>query len=360
MSTPQKDPLVTIAIPTFNRLGWLKRCLFSAFSQTYPCLEVLVSDNASTDGTEKYLASISDPRLCVMRQASNIGPLPNCNACLSAANGEYIVFVPDDDSIAPHFLDSCIALVKTQPRIPVVIALANTREIVADGSSIIRPAVKSRLLDTGILDGTDILLEFLKQHISVQLCTALMRTEYLQMRGGFRADLPYAADMAAWAPLLLIGKAGFVNEDCGSFTSHSASQTTRNSVEIKLRDHKEVIESLVAIAKAKVGRDSAKRVEFVKEALVNINNNITGQLVHSRQLGRRSTDILAMVWRYRRDILVRGLTTKKNCRWLILLIVLILLPPRLRGPLRQLKSRICGPSQDSPESQRIASSRGDV
>ena len=340
-----EGPLVTIAIPTFNRVAWLKHCLSSALSQTYSRLEVLVSDNASTDGTEEYLATILDHRLRLIKQASNIGLNANWNACLLAANGEYIVFVPDDDSIAPHFLDRCVGLVKLQPRVPVVIALANTCEIVAGGGSVIRPAIKSRILDTGIWDGMDILLEFLKHHITVQSCTVFMRTEYLRMRGGFRIDLPYAADLAAWAPLLMMDKGGFVNEDCGSFTNHSESQTGSNSVEIKLRDHKEVIESLVAISKTKVGGDHAKRVEFIKEACININNCLTERLVCARLAGRRPAEILVMVWSYRRDILMRGLT-KKNCRWLILLITLIFLPWRLRGPLWQLKSRIYGPSQD--------------
>jgi len=343
------DPLITIAIPTFNRVDFLKGCLSSAFYQTYPCLEVLVSDNASTDGTQEFLGAVSDPRLRVIRQRSNIGPLPNWNACLSAASGEYIVFVPDDDSIAPHFLDRCVGLVRLQPHVPVIIALANGSEIVAGARSVVHPAIRSRTLGTGIWDGMDIFMEYLKHQISVHSCTALMRTEYLRLRGGFRVDLPYAADLAAWGSLLMMGKCGLVNEECGSFTAHSESQTKSNSLEIKLRDHSEVIEILATIVRTRTGVDPVKRANILNAAYVNINDGITGLMLRDLREGGKRGKIMAAIWRYRRDLFVRGLT-KKNFRKLLRLIILVLLPSRLRILLRKFKSWICVPPQYSPHS----------
>jgi glycosyltransferase involved in cell wall biosynthesis len=340
-----EDPLITIAIPTFNRVDFLKSCLSSAFSQTYPCLEVLVSDNASTDGTEEFLAALSDPRLRVIRQRSNIGLLPNWNACLSAASGEYIVFVPDDDSIAPHFLDRCVGLVRLQPQVPVVIALANGSRIVAGVRSVVHPASGSRTLGTGIWDGIDIFMEFLRHQITVQSCTAFMRTEYLRLTRGFRVDLPYAADVAAWGSLLMMGKCGLVNEDCGSFTIHLESPTKSNSLEVKLRDYNEVIETLATVVRTKTGIDPVKRVKILNEAHVHINDGITGLMLRDLREGGKPGKIMAAIWRYRRDLFVRGLT-KKNFRKLIRLIILVLLPSRLRDLLR----RICVPPQYSPHS----------
>ncbi|XIA62295.1 glycosyltransferase family 2 protein [Bradyrhizobium sp. TZ2] len=59
---------MTIAIPTFNRAALLKDCVQSALSQTYTNIEVLVSDNASTDDTTKVLREFSDNRLRILRQ----------------------------------------------------------------------------------------------------------------------------------------------------------------------------------------------------------------------------------------------------------------------------------------------------
>src|SRR5271155_1124204 len=126
LSGAAQDPLVTVAIPTFNRVGLLKDCVFSALAQSYKRFEVLVSDNASTDGTPEFLATISDPRLRVVQQKSNIGLNGNWNACLTAAKGEYIVFVSDDDWVNLDFLDGCIALVKADDRALLVIGLTDT------------------------------------------------------------------------------------------------------------------------------------------------------------------------------------------------------------------------------------------
>src|ERR1700722_14168183 len=160
-----QDPLVTIAIPTFNRVGLLKDCVFSALSQSYKRLEVLVSDNTSTDGTAEFLATIPDPRLRVVRQKSNIGLNGNWNACLTAAWGEYIVFVSDDDRVKNDFIDACIALVRADDRAPLVIGLADT--YYSDTGQTI-PALASQTLGTGIWGGADILLELLKFHIFPQ------------------------------------------------------------------------------------------------------------------------------------------------------------------------------------------------
>ena len=96
VSNDRSYPLVTIAIPTFNRASLLRECVRSALSQTYRHFEVLVSDNASTDETKEILGQFSDGRLRVIGQETNIGLLPNWNACLAEARGDYVIFLPVD------------------------------------------------------------------------------------------------------------------------------------------------------------------------------------------------------------------------------------------------------------------------
>jgi len=57
-------PLVTIAIPTYNRAdGYLREALASALNQTYQNIEIIVSDNCSTDNSEAFIRGISDQRI---------------------------------------------------------------------------------------------------------------------------------------------------------------------------------------------------------------------------------------------------------------------------------------------------------
>lgn len=102
MNSP--NPMVTVGIPTYNRAGYLKKAIASVLSQTYSPIEILISDNASNDGTAAFLASIDDSRLRYVTQASNVGMIGNWNACLDLARGEYFLLLSDDDRLAPDAL----------------------------------------------------------------------------------------------------------------------------------------------------------------------------------------------------------------------------------------------------------------
>jgi glycosyltransferase involved in cell wall biosynthesis len=99
---------VSIGIPTRNRSVYLLRAIRSALSQTYTDIEVVVSDNASTDDTLQAIETISDPRLVVLRQATNIGMAGNFNACLGAATGELFLMLSDDDVLEPSAIQRLV------------------------------------------------------------------------------------------------------------------------------------------------------------------------------------------------------------------------------------------------------------
>jgi glycosyltransferase involved in cell wall biosynthesis len=109
-------PLVTIAIPTFNRAGsFFPLTLASARAQSYPNLEILIADNASTDGTHARVEAIKDERIRYFRHSSNIGPSNNENFCVQETRGDYVVVLPDDDLIDADFVQSCVALAIKRP-----------------------------------------------------------------------------------------------------------------------------------------------------------------------------------------------------------------------------------------------------
>jgi glycosyltransferase involved in cell wall biosynthesis len=117
------DPLVTIAIPTYNRAeGYLRQSLESALAQTYQNLEVILSDNCSTDDTGRLAAEYcrGDKRLTYLRQSQNIGPNSNFNFCLAQARGRYFLLLPDDDLIDPDFVETCVRAGRDDPRAGIV------------------------------------------------------------------------------------------------------------------------------------------------------------------------------------------------------------------------------------------------
>lgn len=108
---------VSIAIPTYNRAATLERAVRSALGQTHGDLEVVVSDNASTDATAELLArlSASDPRLRTVRRDSNRGMVANLNAALALADGEHAMLLSDDDWLDPRCVELALAALRANP-----------------------------------------------------------------------------------------------------------------------------------------------------------------------------------------------------------------------------------------------------
>ena len=102
--------LATIAIPTYNRVGSLRRAVGSALAQKHEPLEVVICDNASTDGTESFCRDIAarDNRVRYVRQPHNVGALANFESALAEATGVYFMWLADDDWLEPNYLTECV------------------------------------------------------------------------------------------------------------------------------------------------------------------------------------------------------------------------------------------------------------
>jgi glycosyltransferase involved in cell wall biosynthesis len=115
-------PLVTIGIPAYNRALLLKRSIESALNQDYTNIEVIVSDNASTDDTENICRHfcINDERFKYIRHETNRGAKANFIEVLDNASGQYFMWLGDDDWIDPDYIGSCIKQLFTDPTIVLV------------------------------------------------------------------------------------------------------------------------------------------------------------------------------------------------------------------------------------------------
>lgn len=116
-------PIVTVIIPTFNRCQYLKQAVDSVLEQTYPNVEIIVADNASTDNTTGLMASYVQSRnVKYYRNETNIGMYPNWKKALREyATGTWILLLSDDDFlVAPDYLEKAIAIVENSPSIVAV------------------------------------------------------------------------------------------------------------------------------------------------------------------------------------------------------------------------------------------------
>lgn len=89
--------LVSVIIPTYNRIGTLERSVYSVLNQTYTNLELLIIDDGSDDGTEAYIKAIEDDRIRYYRNEHNIGPSASRNRGVALAKGSLLAFQDSDD-----------------------------------------------------------------------------------------------------------------------------------------------------------------------------------------------------------------------------------------------------------------------
>lgn len=130
----QKTPRVSIGLPVYNAETFLAETLDSLLAQTYTDFELIISDNASTDGTEQMCRSYAerDSRIRYTRNDTNIGGSKNFNRLFWLASGEYFKWAAADDLCAPTYLERCVEVLDHDPS--VVLCFTQTQAIDGDGT----------------------------------------------------------------------------------------------------------------------------------------------------------------------------------------------------------------------------------
>ncbi|HEY8507272.1 MAG TPA: glycosyltransferase [Steroidobacteraceae bacterium] len=215
----KRKPLVTVGLPVYNGARFLRQALDSILGQTYDHLEVIISDNASTDDTvricEEYVAR--DPRVRLVRHPQNIGAARNWNSLIPLARGEFFKWASSNDYIAPTMIEECLEALQKDPG--AVLCAARTTIVNDDG-------VEARLYDHDV----DALQErpsdrfaHICSNVALNnLQSGLIRTDVLRRTSLERAypggDLVFIAELALYGRFVLLPKPLFYRR-LGAFSS---------------------------------------------------------------------------------------------------------------------------------------------
>lgn len=198
----------SVVITTYNRLDLLKRAIASALNQTIPC-EVVVVDNASTDGTEDYARSLGN-QIVYYRNPINANHAGGVNAGAKTATGEWIKFVDDDDYIAANCLEVMAMAIARHPE--AVICSCQASQIDLEGRELSRtptcgPGEAFYIPQDTIHFG--MLLEQVPFGTPIQVA---VRRDILLKSGGWDTAMTSCVEIDSWIRVAEYGDALFINQ----------------------------------------------------------------------------------------------------------------------------------------------------
>lgn len=115
--TPRGAPSVVLGLPVHNSARFLPATLAAVVAQDHPRLEIVVSDDASTDETPDLCRALAarDGRVRLQRHEARQGWIANYNSVLRHATGDYFLWVPHDDLYAPDYVSALVARLEARP-----------------------------------------------------------------------------------------------------------------------------------------------------------------------------------------------------------------------------------------------------
>jgi glycosyltransferase involved in cell wall biosynthesis len=116
-----RRPLVSVIVPSYNGARFLPESLDSILAQTYPHIEIIVLDDASTDDTPAVAARYAG-RITYVRQAVNRGQFDNVNDGIARATGELVAVYHADDVYLPEIVEREVAYLEAHPDVAAVFA----------------------------------------------------------------------------------------------------------------------------------------------------------------------------------------------------------------------------------------------
>jgi glycosyltransferase involved in cell wall biosynthesis len=239
-------PLVSICIPTFNNENYIKKCLDSIASQTYKNIEVIISDNFSTDETWKIVQKYSNlNNWTCCRNKENIGAFENFNKLIRMAKGNYISIYHSDDIYDEKIVEKCVEVLNKN----IDIKLVGTMAKIIDPNGLYigqynLPSV-NKGVNNVILNFENVMESFLNCQKKNELETdqvlitpsIMVRSEVYGTLGLFHSDKKFGSsrDYEMWLRISLNHNISIISETLMSYRAHpeqGSNQEIINNINI--------------------------------------------------------------------------------------------------------------------------------
>jgi hypothetical protein len=245
---------VSVVVPAYNHRRFLKRRIQSILEQTFQDFELLLLDDASTDGSQTIIESYrSDPRVSIHLNSANSGsPFVQWNKGIQLARGELVWIAESDDDAGPRLLEDLINAFDYTPGL--VLAYCQSEVIDSDDAVIghmkewtgdLHP---SRWHNSFVADGLEECRRYVFVKNTVPNASAVLfrRASYLAA-GGAPEDMRLCGDWLLWARIMLRGQLAFIAAPHNRFRQHDCTQRTSVARQIGFAESLTVMLSLLSV-----------------------------------------------------------------------------------------------------------------
>ena len=211
-------PLVSICIPNYNGEKYITHAIESALAQTYRKTEIIVVDNASTDGSWDIIKSFR--KIKKFRHKANLGYNRNLNTCIELAKGKYVKILHSDDILEKDAVKMQVEAMESAPAAglvysPVKLIDENGDFIGNFSAGDAAPVVPGKQKLAELLNGNHIMFP-----------SVMIRADCLRKVGLFDGEIPYCNDWDMWLRISMKYDIAYINSVSASYRVYSQSGGT--------------------------------------------------------------------------------------------------------------------------------------
>jgi GT2 family glycosyltransferase len=310
-------PLVSVILPTFNRLHYLQPAVESVFAQTYDNWELIVADDGSGEETRVYLGGLADRpgvRVLWLTHSGNPGALRN--AAVREARGDYIAFLDSDDVWMPSKLELQMAALRACPD-----RRWNYTQFIQINSAGQR--INSERTARWVYYDGQVFEDVLHLKAGIPVATVVVAREFLELAGGFDERQRLREDYQLWLKLALLGEVSLVRQVLAGIRRHSEHFSTHGLPSLQAREM--VLQRMASLMTNSQQRSALRAARARNFALLTVANAAASN-------DDATWQALASSWRCSWHYAAWWTAAAKGLAHLYL-------PPRLTAILREVRRR---------------------
>lgn len=229
---------VSVIIPTYNGELFIEECLESVINQSYPSIEIIVVDDASTDSTKEILKKYG-AKITLIENKENLGLIKSCNKCISLCTGDYMIVFGHDDLMMPKRIEKQVLYMNKNPS---ALASFGNSYYILDGKQTTRKIINKEKIKSILFNTINNSFLLYCCHIWYNSNSAIFRRDAVVLVGGYPEYLRNFGESFLFFKIGLLGPVRYQNEVLSYYRLHNSNMFGGESKAVKKDTTKKIFE----------------------------------------------------------------------------------------------------------------------